>query len=186
MDSSGKTVSDLETLKAIAHPLRMGLLAALREHGPATASELGRRLGESSGSASYHLRQLERYGFVADDDAKQSRRERRWKAVHRQTDFRTEGFGSDVAAQALMRAATGHSVDYLMENVGDYLRGGLAPEWEPVLGINDWLLRLTPEDAAELMDRIQGLLADFASRESDSPDARPVAWHVLALPRRPQ
>lgn len=186
MDSSGKTVSDLETLKAIAHPLRMGLLAALREHGPATASELGRRLGESSGSASYHLRQLERYGFVADDDAKQSRRERRWKAVHRQTEFRTEGFGADVAAQALMRAATGHSVDYLMENVGDYLRGGLGPEWEPVLGVNDWLLRLTPADAAELMGRIQGLIAEFTSRESDSPEARPVAWHVLALPRRPQ
>lgn len=73
MDSSGKAVSDLEALKAIAHPLRMRLLAALREHGPATASELGRRLGEFSGSASNHLRQLDRYGLVADDDADQSR-----------------------------------------------------------------------------------------------------------------
>lgn len=184
MESSGKPVTDLDTLKAIAHPLRMKILALLREDGPATASELARRVGESSGSTSYHLRQLERYGFVADDEEQQSRRERRWKALHRQTEFSSEPFGHDEAAQALLRAATGYSIDYLMENVKEYLQGGHSPEWEPVLGVNDWFLRLLPDDAAELMGRIAQLLSEFSKRESDDPAALPVAWHVLALPRK--
>lgn len=185
MESTGKPVTDLQTLKAIAHPLRMKLLALLREGGPATASELARRTGESSGATSYHLRQLERYGFVADNDEQQSRRERRWKALHKQTEFSGAPFGQDIAAQALLRAATGYAIDYLMENVNEFMAGTTAPEWEPVLGVNDWLLRLTPADATELMAGIQQLLATFASRESADPAALPVAWHVLALPRKP-
>ncbi|NEE24033.1 helix-turn-helix transcriptional regulator, partial [Streptomyces sp. SID7982] len=49
---------DARTLRSLAHPLRIRLLNTLREFGPATASKLGERLGESSGATSYHLRQL--------------------------------------------------------------------------------------------------------------------------------
>src|SRR5688500_10930073 len=87
MALTNKVVEDLETLKAVSHPLRMQLLGALRRRGPATASELGRELGESSGSTSYHLRQLERFGFVSDADEQPSGRERRWKALHDLTEF---------------------------------------------------------------------------------------------------
>lgn len=185
MEISEKVVDDLDTLKAIASPLRMKLLGALREHGPATASELGRRLGESSGSTSYHLRQLERYGFVADDDVQQSRRERRWKALHAQTNIQSARFIDDEAGRALMHATIGYNVDYLLENVSEYLRGDFGPEWRATLGVNDYLLRLTPQDAAELLAGIQGLLEDFRSRESNDDQAIPVAWHVLALPKKP-
>ena len=37
-----------EELKALAHPLRMAMYDYLSEHGSATASQLGRHLGESS------------------------------------------------------------------------------------------------------------------------------------------
>src|SRR5690606_10755048 len=87
MAYSVRTVDDLDTLKAIAHPLRTRLLGLLRADGPATAAQLGRVLGESSGSTSYHLRQLERYGFVTDDEEQPSGRERRWRAVHDMTSF---------------------------------------------------------------------------------------------------
>ncbi|MYV61205.1 helix-turn-helix domain-containing protein, partial [Streptomyces sp. SID4931] len=53
---------DARTLRSLAHPLRIRLLNALREFGPATASKLGERLGESSGATSYHLRQLAESG----------------------------------------------------------------------------------------------------------------------------
>ena len=42
-----------EALKAFAHPLRMALYAELAQRGPATASQLARALGESSGQTSY-------------------------------------------------------------------------------------------------------------------------------------
>lgn len=54
-------------LRALAHPLRVQLLGLLRLDGPATASRLAARVGESSGATSYHLRQLAAYGFVEDE-----------------------------------------------------------------------------------------------------------------------
>ena len=44
-------------LKGLAHPLRMAIYDALSALGPQTATTLAKRLGESSGSTSYHLRQ---------------------------------------------------------------------------------------------------------------------------------
>src|SRR5690242_18100440 len=73
---------DARSLRGLAHPLRMQLLDALRFGGPATASQLAEKLGESSGATSYHLRQLAAHGFVADDPERGKGRERWWKAVH--------------------------------------------------------------------------------------------------------
>lgn len=57
---------DARSLRGLAHPLRMRLLDALRFGGPATASQLAAKLGESSGATSYHLRQLAAHGFIED------------------------------------------------------------------------------------------------------------------------
>jgi DNA-binding transcriptional ArsR family regulator len=65
-------------LRALAHPLRLRLLEVLRE-GPATASQLGRALGESSGATSYHLRVLARAGRVEEEVERGGSRERWWR-----------------------------------------------------------------------------------------------------------
>ncbi len=70
-----------EDLKAFTHPLRMAMYTALNEQGPATATQLSRRLGESTGQTSYHLRQLEKHGFVEDDPDHVGGRERWWRSV---------------------------------------------------------------------------------------------------------
>ena len=63
-ETPGTRQVSLDALRALAHPLRVQLFSALTSFGPATASALAARLGESSGSTSYHLRQLEKHGFV--------------------------------------------------------------------------------------------------------------------------
>ena len=70
-------LTDPRALRALAHPLRVKLLGLLRLEGPMTASDAGRRVGESSGSASYHLRQLERYGLVEEAEGGTGRSPRR-------------------------------------------------------------------------------------------------------------
>ena len=65
-------------LRALAHPLRLQLLQVLHAEGPATASQLGRRLGESSGATSYHLRALHRAGMVEEAEQRNAR-ERWWQ-----------------------------------------------------------------------------------------------------------
>jgi DNA-binding transcriptional ArsR family regulator len=79
-------------LKAFAHPLRMAMYTELQRQGSATASQLARSLGESSGQTSYHLRQLERHGFVEDDPLHPGGRERWWRPV-----------GFDLTEPSLMR-----------------------------------------------------------------------------------
>jgi DNA-binding transcriptional ArsR family regulator len=69
---------DAAQLRALAHPLRLQLLELLSSEGPATASQLARRLGESSGATSYHLRALHRAGMVEEAERRNAR-ERWWK-----------------------------------------------------------------------------------------------------------
>jgi DNA-binding transcriptional ArsR family regulator len=65
-------------LRALAHPLRVQLMQVLYGEGPATASQLARRLGESSGATSYHLRALHKAGFVVEGERRNGR-ERWWQ-----------------------------------------------------------------------------------------------------------
>jgi DNA-binding transcriptional ArsR family regulator len=65
-------------LRGLAHPLRLQLLEVLYAEGPATASQLARRLGESSGATSYHLRALHRVGMVEEAEQRNGR-ERWWQ-----------------------------------------------------------------------------------------------------------
>jgi DNA-binding transcriptional ArsR family regulator len=69
---------DAAQLRALAHPLRLQLLEILSTEGPATASLLARRLGESSGATSYHLRALHRAGMVEEAEQRNAR-ERWWQ-----------------------------------------------------------------------------------------------------------
>ncbi len=79
-DAGGRCL-DTQALSGLAHPLRVALFQQLTHYGPATATQLAERLGESSGSTSYHLRQLERFGFVETDPDRGSGRERWWRRV---------------------------------------------------------------------------------------------------------
>lgn len=70
-----------QDIKAFTHPLRMRLYRLLQDHGQATATMLARETGESSGQTSYHLRQLEKYGFVEEAPGVGNARERWWRAI---------------------------------------------------------------------------------------------------------
>src|SRR5256885_8199945 len=83
---------DARTLRAIAHPLRMRMLGLLRTEGPATATSLAARLGESSGTTSWHLRQLAEHGFIEEDPERGSRRDRWWRATHEYTNVELARF----------------------------------------------------------------------------------------------
>jgi hypothetical protein len=53
---------------------------------------LATEYGEDRGATSYHLRQLARYGFIAEDTARSAGRRRYWRAVP--LDLRLPGPGS--------------------------------------------------------------------------------------------
>lgn len=177
-------VGDARALRALAHPLRARLLGELRLRGPATASELGRRLGESSGATSYHLRQLERFGFVAESDEQPSRRERVWEALHASTRldpsrFTGEGAGEldDFTAMRL-----GRLVELVERWPGE--RAQWAPEWVSVSGLSDAVARLSPEAARKLHDGLGDLLERLEKESAGAADTAWVTVHLHSVPRR--
>src|SRR2546428_1415868 len=93
---------DSRALRGLAHPLRMRMLGLLRTEGPATATSLAARLGESSGTTSWHLRQLAELGFIVQDTARGNRRERWWRAAHEFTTVHPERFMDDPESTAAL------------------------------------------------------------------------------------
>ena len=153
-------VTDVRALRALAHPLRNRLLGLLRLDGPSTATLLGKRVGESSGSTSYHLRQLATHGFVEELPEHGTGRERWWRARHRMTSWRAEGVvgqegGEQVQDEMTRLQIAGHGrvLDAWLAQ-----RAALDPAWTAAASINDYALRLTPEQARALADELGAVL----------------------------
>ena len=170
-------VDGLETLKALAHPVRVTALAELRRSGPSTASELARTLGESSGSLSYHLRQLERYGFVTDDVARDAR-ERRWRATAQLTELPAALSRTDEGRSA-MAVVRGVQQEHLARQLAALEATGAVEHAD--LGHSDYLLRLDDDQLTELVGRVTEVVHEYL----DHRGGRLVALHLLALPGAP-
>ncbi len=55
---------DAQTLKVLAHPMRVEMLRILQLRKRASVTSLAAELSETTGATSYHLRQLARHGLV--------------------------------------------------------------------------------------------------------------------------
>lgn len=75
-----RKLSDPRALRALAHPLRLGILEQLVVHGAMTATELAERLEETPSNCSWHLRKLAEHGFVEEAEGGTGRK-RPWQAV---------------------------------------------------------------------------------------------------------
>jgi DNA-binding transcriptional ArsR family regulator len=181
------TLEDPEALRALAHPLRGRLLAALRLDGPATASMLARRYGESSGATSYHLRLLARYGFVEDDPGRRAGRERWWRAAHELTEWSPATFfdaepGEGEAARQFMRRV-----------VADYARWqarwideleSWESDWREASEMSDLALRLTPGQLRALRDELLATIFRYRDAGPDGEGAERVMVLLQAFPQR--
>lgn len=77
-----KPLHDPQVLRAIAHPVRNRILDELGARGSLRAADIARNLGIPANQASFHLRQLAKYGLVEEDpDAARDKRDRVWRTV---------------------------------------------------------------------------------------------------------
>ncbi|MFJ9741684.1 ArsR/SmtB family transcription factor [Streptomyces sp. NPDC101166] len=180
---------DARSLRGLAHPLRMRLLNELRHEGPATASQLASRLGESSGATSYHLRQLAAHGFVEDAPERGKGRERWWKSVHRGVSFDgalLEDHDPEVrgAADLFLHEVANHHTRELATWLGT--RHEWSEEWNRSSDMSDWTLELTPEQAAELIGELHDIVGRYRASAlgGGAPDAERVRVHTHLIPTR--
>ena len=174
-------VTDPGALKAIAHPLRMAMLAHLRRHGPATASRLAAQLGETSGATSYHLRQLERWGFVVDAPELGNGRDRWWRASAQMTSWDAEELGEAgrAASDWIVRRQTHTTVAH----VDDYLTAQetFSASWRAAADVSDYALEMSPAQLRALRDEVHAVIARHADA-APGRNARTVWVSFVAVP----
>src|SRR3984957_13968473 len=146
----GRSITRLDNataLRAYAHPVRMKLILALRTRGPLTATQAGRLLGESSGTCSFHLRQLAKYGLV-EETGEGTGREKPWRGTTTSTTW------DDVQQDPEAAAAAGLLAEVLAEwyfaQLMQYLevRQRDSEEWQRAAFIGDRLLWGTADELA--------------------------------------
>ena len=152
---------------ALAHPIRFRILELLRE-GPATASQLGRRLDESRGLLSYHLRVLARASAIVED-------------VDRARDASAGGAGRTCRpwcrSRPIPRAA--RSTRRLLATLfarqedvrGRFVTSAVSDEWQENAFVGNWYVDLTPEEAYELGRRLFLIVDQLRGRKAASPGA---------------
>lgn len=179
-------VRDPQVLRALAHPLRSRLLGLLRLDGPSTATRLGERVGESSGTTSYHLRQLQAYGLVGEVEGRGTGRERWWQALHLMTNWEPDRLLDQPGGREANEAMQRLQIDGWGRELAAWAEGGHVHgrEWAAVAGLSDYVLRLRPDEARRLLDELYGVLARW-SHETREPRDGAVHVNVLvgAFPR---
>jgi DNA-binding transcriptional ArsR family regulator len=172
------------SLRGLAHPLRVRMLGALREHGPATATTLAERLGQSTGATSYHLRQLAAHGFVEEDEGRGAGRERWWKAAHSGTLFESELTKlAPQEAEAYVRAVAAMNAEAVDRWLNE--SSTLDKEWNEVSTISNFRLRLTKEQGLALHNEIFGLIKRYRSYGDPGPEPEGCATVVFQVQLMP-
>ena len=159
-------------VRALAHPLRLRMLELLRA-GPATASMLARELSESSGSTSYHLRELEKAGFVEEDAERGNARDRWWRRT-------TPLFlvSSDPAGDEEYAAALSQLRSVIVERDEQALQryfatiGDAPQEWQDAAFLGGWTLFATPDEMRRfsrmVISELDKLRRPIGERPSDA------------------
>ncbi|MFD9572702.1 helix-turn-helix domain-containing protein [Streptomyces sp. NPDC059982] len=179
-------ILDARSLRGLAHPLRIRLLASLRRNGPATASGLAEELGESSGATSYHLRQLAAHGFVEDAPGHGKGRERWWQASHDGTAFDEDLLGdADPETKKAADVFRGEILNIHTQELTTWLGEARTwpQEWLHAHDLSDFTLRLTPEQSHELIHKMHELVNSYRDLP-ESADSETVRVHTHAFPRR--
>lgn len=174
-----------ESLKAFAHPLRMNLYSELQRGGSATASQLARALGESSGQTSYHLRQLERHGFVEDDPEHTGGRERWWRPVG----FRLSDpeLMDDPATTRAVGSVIGQVIAERTATLSAWLEH-LDPSLTIAAGqLSSSTMELTPAESETLTEDLLAVVERHSQAAKSRPapaDARRIRVYVDVIPLR--
>jgi DNA-binding transcriptional ArsR family regulator len=178
-------LNDPRALRAIAHPIRLSLIAVLRREGPLTATQAGELINESSASCSFHLRQLAKYGLVEEAGGGKGR-ERPWRATTMFTSW------PDVAETPEVAAASGLLSTVIAERWFEALMRWLEAkpdepaEWQHAAHFGDSMLYLTSDELVGLAEEIQAMMDRFLDRlenpEARPPGARRVSFLHLAFP----
>jgi predicted transcriptional regulator len=181
-------ITDPRALRALAHAGRARILERLTIFGPATATECADEVGLSASACSYHLRLLQRYGFVdeAHDEERTDGRERLWKAVvtswQVQASDDTDPQTMQSIDMALARVLLAVSDERVLAWVDQSAQDG--PGWHDASLISNNTLAATVEEVKRLQDQFHELLRPYQlgnRRPQDLPEGTRLVHAAVRL-----
>ncbi len=178
---------DLESLKALAHPLRVKIFDTLSTYGCFTASGLAERLGESSGATSYHLRQLEKHGFVREIEGKGSGRERWWERMPGGISLGSDEVSRSAAGRESSRLIIRELASNRERELAEFLERGydeLSEDWIEASVVSLTNVQVTAADLAEFNNRLMELVIEFSDQHRNRrvSGSRPVQLQFHGFP----
>jgi N-acetylneuraminic acid mutarotase/DNA-binding transcriptional ArsR family regulator len=162
----------------VSHPLRFRIMEVLRE-GPSTSARIAKRIGESRGGVSYHLRRLAEVGAIEEAPELGTRRERFWRRDPELVVFPADR-GAEQHAISQRWAALFFTRDEQVRH--RFVTEDVPAEWRESAAVASWFIRLTPEEAAELGARFYELTHELRSREEAPEGAAETLVSVSVLP----
>jgi DNA-binding MarR family transcriptional regulator len=181
-DAEPVILDDPGRLKALSHPLRRQILRRLGSHGPATSTTIGEHLGANTGTTSYHLRQLEKHGFIEEIPERSTGRERWWRRAQTPRDLRmpaAEALSAEdrPVLDEVLRLSHAEDMDLLSRLLESYQRDRA---WAL---LSRGFAHMTKEGLVEFYEEYIRLLQRHSLRAEDAPpDARPVYIRLFTLP----
>lgn len=176
-------ISDVGTLKALAHPRRQAILRELSMKGPATSAALARDLGWNTGATSYHLRELARYGFVEELPERARGRERWWRAVRRDLRFPRRSEQSPEARSIIEEMNRRGFAEDLELFARMQAEGAQLGEWGDAFPYSRGTIHVTLEELVAFFEDYIALLQRYQRAPEDMPaGARLVLTRFFAFP----
>lgn len=163
-------LTDPKAMRALAHPLRLTLLDALRREGELTATAAAELLGDSPGNMSWHLQTLARYGFVEETGTGKGR-SRPWRAVVRRFSFTSSELEPE--AQAAGDALELAMIERAYNQLQDWRarRHGYSTDWVNASFMSNSVSYVTAVELNEISARITAIFTAYEGRED--PAKRP-------------
>jgi DNA-binding transcriptional ArsR family regulator len=172
-------LTDPRALRAVAHPTRLALVGLLRRESPLTATQAGEAIGESAASASFHLRQLAKWGLVEEAGGGRGR-ERPWRATAQFTEWPGSTHDPELSAATELLSAV--VAERYFESLMRWLelRSDAPPDWQDAAPLGDTLLYLTPEELTEISEGVRALLEPYLERTPNR-DLRPEGSRLVSF-----
>jgi DNA-binding transcriptional ArsR family regulator len=180
-----RKITDVRTMRALAHPVRIVLLEALTLGGAMTATEAGERIGETPTTCSFHLRQLAKYGLVEEAGGGKGRA-RPWRVTSIGYSLNSvhDDPEAEIASNAVLRLwrerILGRYQTWL-ETKATYPR-----QWREAASDGEYLLYLTAGELDRLNKELTDLLLRYRDRITDPslrpPGAVPVELLTFSFP----
>lgn len=164
-----RRIDQLSDLKALAHPIRMRLIYALKAGGPMTASQLGETVGESPASVSYHLRQMARHGYAEEvSDVGTDKRQRWWRAPEGGFTWEREDFDGSPEGVDVQNAARQVLLAHQWARLRDYDEASWDDDWARSAFASDDLLSLTPQESREMQGELREVIDRWRTKSTRS------------------